>query len=308
MDNKKIADSLEKNSILFLKKAIESSNLLDNKMIDTEQMLFLCVHTQLALELVMKSMVISKESLKAILKNGKYDNYSESEIISLYMDNNVTVKSFEDIKNYVKSNSSIFNITKQDIKYIDLFQLYRNKIVHLNYHFNEDEYKQVKVSFIYVLVHIVLKMLSANHLSVSEFLQEHCFDITKVIKNKDFCDEMEKYVAENYEEAWLCPICSRKTNVAELKQCCTCLSEFDNSIIFGQEACINCGKEDSIIYDNLNIDINEGVIDGLCLNCKCKVQIYDCYYCSETFVLYRTTREMAKKHVCKCGGKKFYSA
>lgn len=273
------------NSILFMKKAVEQLTLSNDTVISTEGAVLASVYIQLSLELAIKACVLSKEGILAILEN-KYSNESEGKLLEKLEKNDVRTREFDSLKKHVKGDAEKYKLTKDDIRIIDKFQKYRNKLVHMNYNFSDEELNSIKVDLTYIVTHVIIVLLSDDKGSLpSEFHRVHLSpsQYNKLVQFPLFVSAMNELVKHKYSNALYCPICSSFTLTPTKSTCYCCLWEFDDPKILGFIDCDYCDMSESVFYDRLNIAINANIINGLCLNCRNKVIVYECPKCSSAF-------------------------
>lgn len=274
---------LTENSKLFLSDGIERLINQDNgeeDFINSDLLSLTCTSFQISIELALKSLVIERNGLKSIL-NKKYQNRSSSELEDLFRDNNIKTAEFDTIKNFVKSKGYIMDLTKYDFKVIEEFQLYRNRIVHFTYEFEESDLYDMKYDLIYYMIQIIFKILLSNeHQDVkpSEFL---AYSLKSGLHNKltkypPYIQAMERVSKENTDSVFKCIVCNNRTfsKFEGYCYCCNFISE-DFKLI----NCLHCNETKSVIYDNLNIKLNNNMAKGLCLNCDTDGMIYQCPEC-----------------------------
>ena len=129
-----VFDALIRNASTFLNCSICAINQgLSNR----NHKIIAIVNLQMALELAMKATIIENYGIGHIIQNLP-EGTSDVEIQRKYESNDLRIKEFESIKNFLKANR-MFDFEKSEYKYMERFQLYRNKLVHFNYNFSEEE-------------------------------------------------------------------------------------------------------------------------------------------------------------------------
>ena len=273
-----IKTALFRNAIVFLNEAIYRFNLgienYDNKVLSI-------VDLQMSLELAIKFTIANYRSASSIFEDKSVVGLSEEEILSLFLDNKLKVKEFEQLKNYLKGDRFFCTEFSSEFSYMEKFQNYRNKLVHQSYNFSEDENAAIEKDIIHIIVYILYRLLS-NDVSSSdykEYLYEYIpqEEYQKLLSNAIFAAEIQSKFECEYGKLYLCPLCSTRS-LTPLKKCYRCLESFDDRNFFGYVTCNYC-DEDFVIFDAGNIDCNNGFIKGLCLNCEEDTIVYKCKKC-----------------------------
>ena len=166
---KEFARSLFRNAVIFLDSAIKYFNEgLDYH----ANMVQSIVNLQFALELALKSLVTSQYGIRTILIN-KQKELKDSELEELYLANKLKVREYDDIKNYIKGKGHLFGFNRKEYKYMEMFQKYRNCVLHSSYHFSVDEKKDIEKEIIYTLIHVLGILMSAEITEDRIFMQEY---------------------------------------------------------------------------------------------------------------------------------------
>jgi hypothetical protein len=299
-------EAINNNSILFLKKAI--TQLIKDTDIDKpmkrEDAILSSIYIQLSLELTIKATVIKKTGFKNILNISKHNNDTEADLLDKFNNNEIKVKEFETLKNFVKGNISIFSLDKVEIDYIEKFQKYRNKLVHLNYNFTTKELENMKKDLIYIILHVIIKIVAEEKdILPSEFYisnLEHG-EFQKLTNYGLYRTEMKILAKQLSSIVYSCPICGNESFLFEEKYCYTCLSRFDDEHSFGFIDCYYCKASNSVLYDRLNIHSNQHIARGLCLNCKEDHMVYECPECEKSYSIDTTllVNQKCRNGVCK---------
>lgn len=274
---KKFAKSLFRNAILFVDSAI---GFINKGLNDYTNMLQAVVNLQLALELALKSSIVSYRGVRTILVS-KQSNMTDSEIEKLYYDNKLKIREYDDIKNYTKGKERLYNFQRKEYEYMKMFQIYRNYVLHSSYIFSKQEKQNIEKDIIYTLIHI-LGILMSDETAMEErtFMQEYLnnHEYSLLLKNKLYVKELMNFLEQEYEDLYMCPYCSTKTMTIDYK-CARCFNIFESRHCFQYVECNYC-KENMVICDAANIDNNENhMIRGLCLNCEEDTTVYKCPEC-----------------------------
>lgn len=166
---KEFARSLFKNAVIFLDSAIKYFNEGLDYHVNMVQSI---VNLQFALELALKSSVTSQYGIRTILIN-KQKELKDSELEELYLANKLKVREYDDIKNYIKGKGYLFGFNRKEYKYMEMFQKYRNCVLHSSYHFSVDEKQDIEKEIIYTLIHVLGILMSAEITEDRIFMQEY---------------------------------------------------------------------------------------------------------------------------------------
>ena len=116
--------ALVHNASTFLNCSIQAINRgLSNR----NNKIIAIVNLQMALELAMKAKVVKHYGIRYIIQNLTAGT-SDTEIQEKYNNNELKVKEFENMKNFLKSER-MFDFEKLEYQYMNRFQTYRNKLV-----------------------------------------------------------------------------------------------------------------------------------------------------------------------------------
>ena len=295
--NSIIKTALFRNAIVFLNEAIYRFNLgidnYDNKVLSI-------VDLQMSLELAIKFTIANYRSASIIFEEKSVAGLSDEKILSLFQDNKLKVKEFEKLKNFLKGDSFFSSELSSEFSYMEKFQNYRNKLVHQNYNFSEDEDAAIENDIIHIIVYILYRLLS-NDISSSDY-NEYLFEYIpqeeykKLLSNPKFAEEIHAKFEFEYGKLYMCPLCSTRS-LTPLKKCYRCLESFDDGNFFGYVKCKYCG-EDFVFFDAGNIDCNNGFIKGLCLNCEEDTVVYKCQKCGDYSNLEAFGRKMCTPEHC----------
>lgn len=285
--HKEVYQKLFNNSIVFLKDGIErlvNKDNGDNDLIEPDLLILTCTSFQISIELAIKALIVVNEGIKGIINN-KQQNLTDNKIEALFIENRIKTSEFDKLKNFVKSKNFIQNLTKDDFRIISEFQNYRNKIVHFSYEFQDGDLFDLKYDIVYYMIHIIFKiLLNKNNQDTkpSEFLEYKIGSSLhkSLINYTPYIDAMEKIAGKNSEKVFKCIGCNNRTYSQddEYCYCCNFISE-DFTLI----DCDYCKEKKSVIYDNLNIELNNNTARGLCLNCDNDGIIFQCPLCGFSY-------------------------
>lgn len=235
---------LFQNAIFFLDEAI---SYINRGVSDRRNMILAIINMQISMELALKSSLATNFGLRTILVE-KQANLSEKELQRLYEENNLKIKEYDSLKNFLKTpqgNIEAYNFEKPQYKYMERFQKYRNRILHSSYVFSNDEIQQMESDLIYVLIHILGVILSdRTDEEYRTFVQEYLNgrEYSKLLKNSVYNKELQIFLQEEYDKLYMCPICGVNT-LTPYKFCARCLANFDIPSAYAFVKCGNCGDQ-----------------------------------------------------------------
>ena len=278
----KFIESLFQNAVIFLDEAI---GYINRGVTDRRNMVLAIINMQIAMELALKSSLANLFGIRTILIE-KQAKLSEEELQELFESNNMKIREYESLKNFLKTpegNIDALDFDKSQYKYMERFQRYRNQILHSSYIFSDEECVEMEKDLIYVYTHIIGVLMSdRTDEQFRRFIQEYLNynEYSKLLKNPIYTELMELFVQEEYGKGYNCPFCNTKT-VTPYKYCARCLSDFNvSNEIYAFVECTYCGEE-MVICDAANIEINNNKMRGLCLNCGKYTYVYKCPLCRE---------------------------
>ncbi|WP_277017320.1 hypothetical protein [Flavobacterium lindanitolerans] len=282
---KEVYKMLYNNSIVFLKDGIERLVNKDDGEVDFiehDLLTLTCTSFQISIELAIKALIVERTGIRNIIQEN-HRSLSDASIEELFKKNQLKTLDFEVQKNFIRKRKFIDDLTKDDFKTIDEFQIYRNRIVHFTYKFENGDLYDMKYDMVYYLIYIVFKiLLSHKHQDEkpSEFLQYSLGGElhAKLIRYQPYIAAMKKLAAQNSLKVFNCIVCNNRTFSQDEDYCYCCNFISD---VFTFIDCDYCNGKRSVIYDNLNIgnpnNFNE--TRGLCLNCDNDGIIYECPEC-----------------------------
>ncbi|PKA23951.1 hypothetical protein CH381_23120 [Leptospira sp. mixed culture ATI2-C-A1] len=296
-----ISNITNKNAKVFLRNAISILIKNNENTINYDDAILSSIFIHSSVELAIKSIITKKENFRKILNNKNVDKLSEDDLRNKFKNNNLKVKEFDNLKNYIKSSPKVFKISKEKIAYIEKFQKYRNKLTHLHYNFSEEELTELKSDLVYIIVHVIIFLLcDIKEVSHYDFYQNELDSnsFLKLISNPLYKDSMVNFAITQTETIWYCLICDNKTLNPVSKYCYTCAMNFNDSITFGFINCKYCKSNKSVVYDKLNIRINNNTTKALCLNCREDTYIYECPECEGIYDLENFGTKHCQKEKC----------
>ena len=271
---------LNKNAIIFLNEAVRFINL---GIKERKNMVLAIVNIQLAVELSMKASIVAFYGIRRVLID-KQAKMTDFEIEQLFRENKLKVREYDSLKNFLKSNDKDeerYKFEKIQYKYMERFQNYRNQILHSSYFFSDKECEEMEKDLLYVLMHIIGVLMSdRTDDEYREFVQEYLDynEYSKLMKNPIYNRELQVFLERYYDKLYTCPYCGTKT-VTPNRYCARCLTNFNvSNEIYAFVKCGYCGEE-MVICDAANIECNNNMIRGLCLNCGEDTVVYKCPEC-----------------------------
>ncbi|TWH78155.1 hypothetical protein [Sedimentibacter saalensis] len=276
------ATALFNNAVIFLNEAVGFINLGLN---ERRNIVLSIVNIQIAIELALKSSIVNYYGVRTVLMDPQ-SRMTDEEIEKLFRENRLKLKEYNMLKNFTKTkdaNIEVYNFEKTQYKHMEQFQKYRNQILHSSYIFSDEEIKKIEQDIIYVLIHIMgILMSDSTDYEYKHFMQEYLNgrEYSKLLHNPIYNRELYEFLENEYDKLYTCPYCSTRT-VTPYKYCARCLTNFDVSKdIFAFVKCGWCGEE-MVICDSGNIEYNNNMIKGLCLNCGEDTIVYKCHKCHD---------------------------
>jgi len=285
-----ITEKIFGNSIIFLNLTIDEIINPNFDINNTNDITKVCVMIQTAVELAMKYAIAynaGQYNIKGILEQ-KYTNLNDMELYDSFLNNELKVREFEQLKNCIKSRGNYQFSKNEELKYLSKFQNYRNKILHLNYNFSEEELNNIKGDFIYIIINIVIPLLYEGHskesienLSPNDFLKiyvgsEKYIKLYSIIEYKNVVKNLAQKLKEKLKSNVVsCPRCSEHSWLVVLQKCILCGYENNG---FDYLNCIKCDNK-TVGYDENNIEYNNNKLIGNCFNCNQKYAVVKCEDC-----------------------------
>lgn len=286
-DDKIIYEAILNNSIIFLKRGIKeilSHNDLNDEPLQIETAVFSIMFIQTSIELALKAYYVRKCGIRSIIQS-KYDNYTEQQIYKAFEGGTLRTKRYNDLKKELETNKLIW-FGKKEYDNLLQFQQFRNKLIHLNLDLSDSELFYLEYELIYSIVHILLSFLTDIDYeceTTGEFYEKYLDkdDYHALISYPLYINEMEKIAKIHGEFIYNCPNCSNRTFATKNSICYCCNLNYNNGATYVD--CISCKAVGSVAFDELNIDINNNIINGLCLNCECTPDIFKCPVCANKY-------------------------
>lgn len=286
--SKGITDKVRNNSRLFLRKAVKELISHDDSNDDglsQEVAVIATVFIQMAFELALIAYLIEREGISAVVRT-RDENLSEETLLSKFTDNKLNTKTFNELAQYASDKKLYLRQDDSDI--VESFQRKRNKLVHLNYDFDQDELYDLKYELVYFLVYLVIPILAKEEARPSEAIA-YCLDendFNKLIKFPPYAMEMRERAKNFSEDVYKCFYCGNESLAASdygNEHCFSC-----NQYYFhvGFADCPRCKSRNSIVYDKLNIESQrDRILKGICLKCGDDDLMYSCNVCGDVIPL-----------------------
>ena len=273
-----------RNAVIFIDSAIGYINKgLDSYV----NMLQAIVNLQFAMELALKSSVVSCCGIRTILVS-KQSCLSDSEIEELYVTNKLKIREYDEVKNFTKGRERLYNFERKEYQYI--WRCFRNieTVYCIRHKLLMSKKDKVLKRMLYALIHILgILMSEETGIENRKFMQEYLNDSQYAIllKNPIYEHELYNFLKREYGDLYICPVFMTRTMTIDYK-CTRCFNVFSDRNCFGYVDCGYCGEQ-MVIFDVANIENNNNYARGLCLNCEDDTMVYKCPKCGQTQMLMR---------------------
>jgi hypothetical protein len=282
--DEKISTAVRKNSFIFLNKAIHELCSHDDKNdteINTEAATLSITLIQISAELVLTSYAVKKYGVRIILKGGDRKK-NDSEIESLFESNELSTRTFNELKNDLQVREELFS--EEKLYLVESFQRNRNKLVHLHCILGKNDRYDLKYEMIQYIVNIIIPLLSdkAKAWPSSEDIEAHLdkSSYRRLLSFGPYLEKMRELARFDSEVILTCLHCSHKTLARDTGKCFACNYEYNDQEFAD---CGYCNTKSSVIFDHLNIEFNDNTARGLCLNCNEDDVIYKCPKCEKAY-------------------------
>lgn len=281
---KEVARSIRANSILFLRRAANEIVRHDDgkdAAFDHETGTVVTVMTQMALELGMLAFLVEhgKNGIRSVIEDGA--GLTDERIREKWLNNSLRTKKFETNKQLLVQEWG--GIWRSFDGIVDLFQKSRNKIVHLHFHFTEEDLYDLKFQSTFVLMQAVAYFIFGSRYdhadNIARLLSEDT--LKKLVAFRPYQEYVEALADDYASPALCCPICRQRAFSAGLElKCFSCgYQHIDMTLL----ECSKC-REGSVIYDSLNLNDDNQWLPSACLNCGHKSEVSSCKWCTEAFL------------------------
>jgi hypothetical protein len=282
-------NAIFQNAVRFLNISVDE--IINSDFNDINNIVKTSVLIQMTVELSLKYAVaynMGDISIKKILEI-RYQNQLIDDIYDEFLKNTLRVVSFENLKNYIRT-LSIFKFNKnEEIEMIEKFQKIRNRLLHFSYNFDPKETSNIKETYIYIVFKIIFPLLyegyseeSINYLTPSEFIKIYVSE--EKYKKIRSMNEYKKImlhivnVLKNKGEVTIgkCIHCNEISWIKEIGKCIICESNNGDDVLL---RCPVCNENKSVIYQSLNMGINNNAATGICISCGMKMSVIKCKKC-----------------------------
>lgn len=276
-----IHQAIYNNSLIFFRDFVKRLVREDDggkDEISNELVVLVVASLQISMELALKAYIIRRSGLVSIIDKVTGQK-THSEILNLFKENKLKSLQFEQLKIFVSKNQNEYSsITSTDVEIMTDFQRYRNGIVHLSFNFHEGDYFDLKSDIIYFVVNILVKILSGDHDRPSEFMENQFGSyFNQLLNYPPYISAMEKFARTSSDKVFRCILCDRITFGKETDYCYAC--NFEGELAGEFINCVSCKELNSVMYDHLNISINDNMMNGRCLNCSNDCTVFKCPTC-----------------------------
>lgn len=275
------------NSWLFLRRAISeliSHDDTNDEGLDKEKAIMAITLIQMSFELSLVAYFIKVDGIHGIVKE-EDATLSEERLLSKFENNKLITKSFNELKTIALDRNTLLNNGNEHL--INEFQKVRNKLVHLNYNFDESQLYNLKYELTYFIVKVIIPTLAEDGFKPSQAIASNIDskDFLKLIKFPPYAYEMSKVARENAMHVYRCIHCGNNSLAVDYgdEHCYSCCEDLNHA---GFIDCSYCKSKRSMIYDALNIDCQiDRTLRGLCLNCGDDDLVYVCKKCGSEVAL-----------------------
>ncbi|KRE70886.1 hypothetical protein [Paenibacillus sp. Soil750] len=287
MKNKEemLINYLFENAIRFMRFSIEE--LISPDINNIDNIIKACVLIQTTTELSLKYAVsynFGEISIRKILHKNLRE-LSIDEIYNKFLTNKLIISEFENLKKYLNSDAK-YKFSREQIAYMDKFQLIRNKVLHFSYNFDSEDKEEMKKTFIYIVMRIIYPLLyesysieSLEYLTPNQFFKLYIGEekFTAISKTQEYKEIIYEIVSSFKEKNGIgkCIYCEEKTWMIENCQCLLCERRSDDILL----KCPVCKSNKSVIFQSLNMECNNNATKGYCVNCYRKTSIIKCKKC-----------------------------
>lgn len=281
------ANSIRENAWLFLRKAIKeliSHDDSNDEILHKDKAIMAISLIQMSFELSLVAYFVEVDGIRGIVQ-GADSNLSDQELLAKYENNELLTKCFNSLKKIALERDLFFS--DHDEYLIAIFQKIRNKVVHLNYEFNDGDLYDFKYDLIYFLIKVIIPTLCDEFFKPSEAIAINIDsqDFIKLIKFPPYAYEMHKVAKENSEYVYPCIHCGNDSLAVDFgnEYCYSCCQDLSHA---GFIDCPYCKSKRSMVYDALNISYQtDRTIKAQCLKCHEDELVYLCKACESEVAL-----------------------
>ncbi|HFE9700317.1 TPA: hypothetical protein ACGA34_000283 [Clostridium perfringens] len=315
-EENKLIINMRKNALRILNKSI--IDIGSNKNQD-DSIIFSAMCLQVVIELLIKNYVCRVYGFENIL-NSKYKKIRKNNIgqyFSELKNFNIKTLGFNELKNFLSEKDDYFAgvinngksyLYSLEIQYdyliglFNKFQNIRNNFLHLGIDLREEDINWIRDDFYVLIIYFISTIINKNkQVDIFNELRQKDFYITSLdilISNLSNEAQLVLYNDKKFE-AELGSIAEDLSNTNEVFKCSKCGKDtlaLDIVDSGGQTKCLYCGlcldayyckcvicNDDTIMYDELNMDNNNNVMPGYCYKCERKLKVYKCPVCGKVY-------------------------
>ncbi len=296
-EEREIVEAVAQNSVLFMKQAVVAilkHNDDDDAPLNKQTAILSSSFIQVALELATVARTIMNHGLASII-SAKQNTLTLAQMVAEFANNSLKTKTFNELKNTLRADQVI---SDTDYSLMTQFQSYRNKLLHFAFKFHPDDLYDIKYEFIYLLVHVLPTLLGAEPDTGDlhkRLLPDDQFRM--LIRFPRYAEKMSELAKNMSSSVYKCFFCGTRSLAIDEEFCCCCCFDYDDNS-FGFANCPFCDCRKAVIFDAGNIDSQrDRRMNGLCLNCDAKCEVYKCPECHEANVV----EADASKKACSLG-------
>lgn len=310
-----LSSNMEKNALLVLDSAIIEMSRIENDSL----IIFPTMHLQIAVELFIKNYICRAYGFECILTS-KFKKMRQKDI-KQYLNElrYCTIKTlgFNELKDFLKKKKDYFGFVIKEgksflynleIEYdylkglFDKFQNIRNNFLHLGIGLKEEDIRWIKNDFYVIIIYFLSTIFNKNKkIDIYEETEYVNFYITSIDILKSKLSKEARLALIN-DEDFEGQLVSIAEDISETKEAFKCGSCGKNTLALniinsgGESKCLYCGeyfeayycecmicKDDTVIYDGLNIELNNHIIEGYCYKCDKKLKVYKCPACGNVY-------------------------
>ena len=243
------------------------------------------VNLQASLELLSKFYVLQREGWQGIVDT-RFHNKPESEVLLAI--NNGTLKTTPYWKNKEFISEEIY-LNDDDKDLLDNFQNHRNQVMHLGV---INPSRDILYESIWLVVRIINQLNWHKMIPMNKQYMSNTMEIllgstlyNKLITNSCYVEESIDRANELYDDIKFCIQCGNDSwaldEEDEYRNCLVC-GYRGNVDAFGFIDCPECQAKGALVYDPLNIGLNER-LDGKCCACKKIIPVSQCPECEGVY-------------------------
>ncbi|MCR8710977.1 hypothetical protein [Aliarcobacter butzleri] len=282
--NNLLKTNLKKTFTNYFKHSIE--HLVNTKQTEND-VLQVIINIQASLELLSKLYILNMDGWEKITSE-RFHKQSEEELKKHILNGTLKTIQYTDIKNILLN---YITLDQSDLELLDKFQNYRNQIMHLGI-------EKLDFNILDQAIWLIVRIL--NILNWQDILPHDYHYLTnsleyllgnelytKLINQSKYVEEAINSACVNFYEVRYCLICKNNTLVLnDLENeynCLVCGCKILNDKSIEYVDCPLCNRMGTVIYDALNISINN-YINGFCCACRENISLVQCKSCKETYI------------------------